>query len=150
MVSATAVAEVGTPIKSMQYHWADSEEVGVVPEEAVATKYTFHRLVTYFAIVIAGYVTSTIRAKVLHMLVSKLAPGIAHFAKRMISYSADLTKTSDAITINFMDGTIATCDLLVAADGFNSSTRKQLFRDTDTNVEPVYMGRFLHNKLVPF
>ena len=71
MVSATAVAEVGTPIKSMQYHWADSEEVGVVPEEAVATKYTFHRLVTYFAIVIAGYVTSTIRAKVLHMLVSK-------------------------------------------------------------------------------
>ncbi len=49
-----------------------------------------------------------------------------HFAKRLSSYSEPGSLT-DPITLNFKDGTTATCDFVVGSDGIRSTVRRTMF-----------------------
>ncbi|MEO0561830.1 MAG: FAD-dependent monooxygenase [Chloroflexota bacterium] len=55
-----------------------------------------------------------------------------HYGKRLERYD----QTDDAVTLQFTDGTVATADLLVGADGIHSVVRRQMY-PTST---PVYRG----------
>lgn len=46
-----------------------------------------------------------------------------HFKKRLVSYTISPDDSSQAITLQFKDGTTATCDVLIGADGIHSPTR---------------------------
>ena len=47
-----------------------------------------------------------------------------HFQKRLSSYH---DSSAGPITLNFKDGTVATCDVLVGADGIKSSVRANMY-----------------------
>ena len=49
-----------------------------------------------------------------------------HFGKRLESYE---DSTSNPITLRFKDGTTATCDVLIGADGVKSAVRRSMFAD---------------------
>ncbi|KAK7686301.1 hypothetical protein QCA50_010525 [Cerrena zonata] len=53
-----------------------------------------------------------------------------HTSKRLISYSApsDSTTSSSPVYLHFEDGTTATCDLLIGADGIKSVVRADMLR----------------------
>ena len=72
------------------------------------------------------------------MFVKKLPPGCTVFGKRLVSYAEDTTKKTDRISLSFSDGTTASCDVLVGADGLKSVVREFLFKDTGVSSEIVY------------
>ena len=56
-----------------------------------------------------------------------------HFSKRLVNYTrlatgSDVKKpiSDDPVTLFFSDGTRATCDVLIGADGIHSATRNSL------------------------
>lgn len=56
----------------------------------------------------------------------------AHFKKRLISYTQPSSEDIDKlhpIELQFKDGTTATCDMLIGADGIHSAIRGQMYRD---------------------
>ena len=82
-----------------------------------------------------------------------------HLSKRLESYVQD----EDHVTIHFKDGSMASADILVGADGIGSSTRQTMCRalanDTrDTNPEralqfengisPVFTGTYQYRALL--
>src|SRR5262249_6865549 len=52
--------------------------------------------------------------------------GVVHFGKEFTSYDLDST----SVEAHFADGTAASCDVLVAADGVGSRVRQQFLPDT--------------------
>lgn len=68
------------------------------------------------------------RAEFLDVIASKLDPSITtpHFSKRLVTYSQETPV--GPITLNFKDGTTATCDVLIGADGIHSATRHCLLK----------------------
>ncbi|PPQ77194.1 hypothetical protein CVT25_011040 [Psilocybe cyanescens] len=81
------------------------------------------------------------RAQFLDIFVNHLPTGVAHFGKRLLSYSRDLK--GSYTTLHFEDGTSAICDILVGADGIKSTIRSQMFRETaETNQDPSFL-RFI-------
>ena len=86
-----------------------------------------------------------------------------HFAKRLSSYSE--TSPTEPITLNFKDGTTATCDLVVGSDGIRSAVRRTMYNglgdeaaqrgDIDEAarlremVEPVFSGQIAYRGLTP-
>lgn len=95
------------------------------------------------------------RAEFLDVFVNHLPPGIAHFGKRIASYSyADSTRSID---LNFADGSTAFCDILIGADGIKSTIRAQMFRETANEqkdptllrfIEPVWTGTMAYRGLI--
>ncbi|KAI5118815.1 hypothetical protein M0805_000203 [Coniferiporia weirii] len=90
----------------------------------------------------------------------------SHFSKRLVSYSYS-TPTSP-ITLLFKDGSTATCDVLIGADGIHSATRHTLLelaaRDAEANgsaegaaaaavlrevMDPVWSGSVAYRAVVP-
>ena len=72
------------------------------------------------------------------------------------------------ITLNFKDGTVATCDVLVGADGIKSSVRANMYEGLATqweeasgscsnerseairrNVNPTWTGQVVYRSLIP-
>ena len=51
-----------------------------------------------------------------------------HTSKRLVSYKQDLS-SSQPIQLYFQDGTTATCDFLVGADGVKSAVRASMLED---------------------
>ncbi|KDR75249.1 hypothetical protein GALMADRAFT_157105 [Galerina marginata CBS 339.88] len=95
------------------------------------------------------------RAEFLDVFVNHLPAGIAHFGKRLLSYSRE--SSSDPISLSFADGTFSTCDVLVGADGIKSCTRVQMYRETaqaerDPNflkfVQPIWTGTIAYRGLI--
>lgn len=76
----------------------------------------------------------------MEIIVSKLPEGIATFNKRLLKYTVDESKEVEKITIEFEDGTTATCDVLIGSDGVKSPTRALMFKDTGIDITPKYMG----------
>ncbi|PIL36260.1 hypothetical protein GSI_01922 [Ganoderma sinense ZZ0214-1] len=97
------------------------------------------------------------RAHFLDVLVDHLPAGVAHFGKRLTSYtySSDMPQ----IRLQFEDRSSATCDLLVGCDGIKSIVRKQLLEDLVhkrggdprllTHIEPVWSGTIAYRGLIP-
>ena len=82
-----------------------------------------------------------------------------HFTKRLERY----TQNADGVTIHFMDGSIATADVLVGADGIGSRTRRAMYSDMASRVrdvdpkkatelekhmEPTFTGTYQYRALV--
>ncbi|KAI0070639.1 FAD/NAD(P)-binding domain-containing protein [Panus rudis PR-1116 ss-1] len=106
------------------------------------------------------------RAHFLNVFVNALPQGIAHLGKRLISYSS--SPSSSEVTLHFSDGSTATCDVLVGADGVKSVVRTQMYNEfadeqsTKTKDHhpgsgnylkeisaPVWSGWVAHRALIP-
>jgi salicylate hydroxylase len=97
-----------------------------------------------------------LRAQFLDVFVDNLPPGIANFGKRLTQYVREET---GAYTLYFVDGSTATCDLLIGCDGIKSTIRRQLFTQLAeqenrpellNHVEPVWTGALVYRGLIPF
>ena len=80
-----------------------------------------------------------------------------------MSYSE--TSSTDPITLNFKDGTTATCDLVVGSDGIRSAVRRTMYNNLGDEaeqrgdvqeaarlremVEPVFSGQIAYRGLAP-
>ncbi|EKM54255.1 uncharacterized protein PHACADRAFT_146035 [Phanerochaete carnosa HHB-10118-sp] len=95
------------------------------------------------------------RAHFLQAFVDQLPEGSAHLNKRLESYSQ--SNALSPIELNFADGSIASCDILVGADGVKSVVRRCMFRDLTKNgdsevakyIQPFYSGTINYRCLVP-
>ncbi|KAI0320925.1 FAD/NAD(P)-binding domain-containing protein [Amylostereum chailletii] len=96
------------------------------------------------------------RAHFLDTFIQHLPPGIAHFGKRLTSYST--SDSTGETGLRFADGTEATCDILVGCDGIKSAVREIMFRrlaEKNGNPEllkyihPVWSGIVAYRGLVP-
>ncbi|KAF9482106.1 FAD/NAD-P-binding domain-containing protein [Pholiota conissans] len=94
------------------------------------------------------------RAEFLDVFVNHLPPGIAHFGKRLTSYSRN---SNGLISLIFNDSSSAICDVLIGADGIKSTIRAQMYREAaDTAhdqslmryIEPVWTGTMAYRGLV--
>ncbi|PIL34399.1 hypothetical protein GSI_03174 [Ganoderma sinense ZZ0214-1] len=86
-----------------------------------------------------------------------------HFSKRLTSYSE--TSPTDPITLNFKDGTTATCDLVIGSDGIRSAVRRTMFNEfaneaesrgedeegarLRTMIDPIWSGQVAYRGLAP-
>lgn len=81
------------------------------------------------------------RADLQAMLIQTFGDGI-HFGRKMVSLADD----GHAVTATFADGSTATGDLLIGADGARSITREYV---TGGGIERSYVGYTNYNGLVP-
>ncbi|KAG1753444.1 hypothetical protein EDB19DRAFT_2035323 [Suillus lakei] len=71
------------------------------------------------------------------VLLSQLPPSCTtHNAKRLISYSQSLEDRNSSITLTFKDGSTATCDVLIGADGIKSAVRPCMLRELAEGMDP--------------
>ncbi|KAI0332310.1 FAD/NAD-P-binding domain-containing protein [Cubamyces sp. BRFM 1775] len=101
------------------------------------------------------------RAQFLDVLVDHLPSGVAHFGRRLLSYSAGTTRggSQTELELHFADGSTATCDLLVGCDGIKSVVRKQMLEDYVMehgrnpqlldHIEPIWSGTIAYRGLIP-
>ena len=95
------------------------------------------------------------RARFLDVLVKHLPSGVAHFRKRLATYSQ---LPSGIVNIEFADGTSASCDVLLGCDGIRSAVRKRMFEEEAVvrgepellkHVEPMFSGSIVYRTLIP-
>ena len=74
---------------------------------------------------------------------------MAHLGKRLQSYTQD--GPDGPIQLTFVDGTSATCDVLVGCDGIKSNIRKTLLAETSQpeNASATFSGKFCYRGLIP-
>ena len=73
------------------------------------------------------------------VLLSNLPPSCTtHSAKRLKSYTQPSNDRSShaPITLTFTDGTTATCDVLIGADGIKSAVRCSMMRELAESMDP--------------
>lgn len=85
---------------------------------------------------------------------SHLPLGIAYFGKRLATYS----RAADGETaLVFSDGSTATCDVLIGADGIKSTVRVQMYAEAAEaagdftlmrHIEPVWTGTMAYRGLI--
>ena len=83
------------------------------------------------------------RARFLDELVKGVPTQRAYFNKRLL----DLEEGNEGVLLRFADGTTATADAVVGADGIRSTVRRHLLGKE--GVEPVYTGNVAYRGLVP-
>ncbi|KIM45203.1 hypothetical protein M413DRAFT_441883 [Hebeloma cylindrosporum] len=82
------------------------------------------------------------RAEFLDVFVNHIPEGVAHFGKRLVSYCQ--SSTASPVHLAFADGSAATCDVLVGADGIKSSIRAQLYSAAAKMHEDPSLLRYIH------
>lgn len=84
------------------------------------------------------------RVEFMHALLaaSEAAGAQVHYGKRLVAYEQD----SGSVTVRFEDGTHATGDLVIGADGIHSRVRRQMYPES----EPVYRGYAAWRAVIPF
>ncbi|KII92414.1 hypothetical protein PLICRDRAFT_103799 [Plicaturopsis crispa FD-325 SS-3] len=95
------------------------------------------------------------RADFLDVLVNHLPDKIAHFGKRLTSYSK--SDSSSEVTLAFADGSSATCDILVGCDGIKSLVRTLMLESKAAEgspelldyIEPRWTGTIAYRGLIP-
>ena len=113
------------------------------------------RLMAHLPAMLTGLCTGGIRtfhrADFQGVLISHLPPSpffATHFSKRLSSYAA-AEDDPQALTLTFVDGTTAICDLLVGCDGIKSIVRSTLYRTSSTPSDPVWSGSVAYRSLIP-
>ena len=95
------------------------------------------------------------RARFLDVLVKHLPSGVAHFRRRLATYSQ---LPSGIVNMEFADGTSASCDVLLGCDGIRSAVRRRMFEEEATvrrdpgllkHVEPIFSGSVVYRTLIP-
>lgn len=94
------------------------------------------------------------RAHFLDILIDRLPKHAANLGKRLQSYTQG---GSGPIELKFVDGTSATCDVLVGCDGIKSVVRRYMFQQMAEEgrsemlqyIEPVWTGEITYRALVP-
>lgn len=100
------------------------------------------------------------RAEFLGILADQLPSNYRpHFGKRLVSYT---DPPSGPVTLHFKDGTTATCDVLVAADGIKSAVRRAMYEglaESESDAEKAeklrgfvkakWTGQYVYRGLVP-
>lgn len=81
------------------------------------------------------------RSDLVEALVAALPAGVVHLGRRVV----DVTQDSDGATLVFDDGTTATGDLVVGADGIHSVVRDRVLGARP----PAYTGIVAYRTLVP-
>ena len=133
---------------------------------------TQHRYMLKFIFQLCtGGNASFYRVELQNALVKTLDPDTTktHFAKRMVSYTLPPpSEPTSPITLHFEDGSVATCDVLLGADGIHSVTRRTLLNlaanDAEKNgsedsqktadalrgfIEPIWSGAMIYRGLIP-
>lgn len=83
------------------------------------------------------------RAHFLDELVKGVPAYRAHFNKRL----QDLEDVEDGVNLHFKDGTTATADVVIGADGVHSKVREFLIGAEAA--KPVFSGSVIYRGLVP-
>ncbi|KAH8111732.1 FAD/NAD-binding domain-containing protein [Phellopilus nigrolimitatus] len=126
---------------------------------------------SFYEIMVKMGILTFHRAEFLMCLAEQLDSAITskHFSKRLISYTLPPDcSPSSPITLNFKDGTTATCDVLIGADGIHSATRHTLLElaanDAEADgsdegrksaeilrgmVDPVWSGSVAYRGVIP-
>lgn len=116
-----------------------------------------HRGLSFYDLVSPGGLLRFHRADFQKALLSHLPPShSAHTSKRLASYTQP-SSPCQPITLTFADGTTATCDLLVGADGLRSSTRAGIVRElvrsgrveSEELAAPIWSGEVAYRALIP-
>lgn len=89
------------------------------------------------------------RAKFLDELVKLIPEGIAHFGKRLVQIQKHPASGARPYELVFADGTAATADCIIGADGIHSSVRQHLLGEFHPAVTPVFTGTIVYRGLVP-
>ncbi|EPS94143.1 hypothetical protein FOMPIDRAFT_1033475 [Fomitopsis schrenkii] len=96
------------------------------------------------------------RAHFLDVFVDALPEDVAHFGKRLVSYSQ--VEPDGPLQLCFSDDTTASCDILVGCDGIKSTVRKQMFEEKVAAtgqkallryIDPVWTGTMAYRGLIP-
>ncbi|WP_221353702.1 FAD-dependent oxidoreductase [Streptomyces beigongshangae] len=119
--ASAAVTAVGFPLRSMRVLDGSGAEVARVPLGEAADPLLRYRCLP------RGDLAAALQAEA-----ARRGIGIRHGARL-----ASVRDTPDGVTVHFTDGSTATGDLLVGADGLNSVVR----RGTAPGVEPRYAGQ---------
>ncbi|KIP05117.1 hypothetical protein PHLGIDRAFT_168146 [Phlebiopsis gigantea 11061_1 CR5-6] len=96
------------------------------------------------------------RAHFLDALADLLPAGVAHLGKRLVSFTYKNTPTGQ-VGLHFVDGTSATCDVLLGCDGIRSVVRRCMFEGLARDgrpqltqyIEPMWTGEILYRCLIP-
>ncbi|KAK0212884.1 FAD/NAD-P-binding domain-containing protein [Desarmillaria ectypa] len=160
--SASRFAEIGAGVMIWSRTWKIFESIGLAedfsriahspPDGSIGVGFDYRRSDQVeegfrFRLVEMAYGCIRFhRAHFLDVLVNCLPPGVAHFGKRLAAYSED--SEAETVTLNFVDGTTETCDLLVGCDGIKSTVRKQMFAKEGGH-EPVFTGTIAYRGLIP-
>ncbi|KAH8084324.1 hypothetical protein BXZ70DRAFT_568948 [Cristinia sonorae] len=131
--------------KKMKFMKADQPE-GIYWGEAPANMHGIHR------------------ADFLKVFVNHTTTGCtSHFSKKLLSYE---DAAGRPVTLKFADGTTATCDLLVGADGVKSAVRSNMYSQIADEMEkagrpsdvvqsmkncmkPIWAGSIIYRQLIP-
>ncbi|KAA8646020.1 uncharacterized protein ATNIH1004_007442 [Aspergillus tanneri] len=89
------------------------------------------------------------RAKFLDELVKLIPEKIAHFGKRLVHINKHPVSAFGLYELVFADGTTATADCIIGADGVHSSVRKHLLGETHPAATAVFTGTIVYRSLVP-
>lgn len=95
------------------------------------------------------------RAHFLDVLVDRLPHHIAHFGKRLVSYTRE--SPTGPICLDFADNTTAVCDVLIGCDGVKSTVRPCMLKEMAAvgqpelleHIEPRWSGWVAYRALVP-
>jgi salicylate hydroxylase len=95
------------------------------------------------------------RAEFLDVFVNRLPAGVAHFRKRVTSYTQDTQ--GGQIHLRFNDNSDAVCDVLIGCDGIKSMIRAQMLRQMAANerpelldlIDPIFSGTIAYRGLIP-
>ncbi|KAI9817900.1 MAG: hypothetical protein M1827_001019 [Pycnora praestabilis] len=85
------------------------------------------------------------RAHFLDELVKGIPAQRAHFNKRLVAIEDE----GDTITLRFKNGTTATADAVIGADGIHSTVREHLLGVGSSLVNPSFAGAVAYRGLVP-
>lgn len=86
------------------------------------------------------------RAHFLDELVKGVPAERAHFNKRLHSIQ---DREGSGVTLHFKDGTTATADAVIGADGIHSITREYVLGERDMAAHAVFAGSVAYRGLVP-
>ncbi|KAF7715900.1 Uncharacterized protein PECH_005763 [Penicillium ucsense] len=86
------------------------------------------------------------RKALLDIMTKFIPPDHVRFNKRV----AGIEQQSNFVKLGFSDGSTATADIVVGADGIQSVVRSHVLRDTNpSQVAPVYAGAYCYRGVIP-